>query len=71
MDKVTIPAVIITNMTLLPFQSDESTLMDQLAMDKWPKRFKISHFNKNKHLIELRLTHSTSSRHEVVSVGGE
>jgi hypothetical protein len=72
MDKVTTPAKvnggIIANLPLLPFHSDESMLMDQLAMVKWPKRFKISHFNKNKHHIVLRLTHSTSTRHKVVQL---
>jgi hypothetical protein len=71
-DKVTIPAIvnggIITNLSLLPFQSDESKLMDQLATVKWPTRFKISHFNKNKHLIELQFMHSNSTRHEVVQL---
>ncbi len=42
--------------------------MEQLSTVKWPKRFKISLFNKNKHLIELCLTYSTSTRHEVVQL---
>jgi hypothetical protein len=65
MDEITVPPTvnggIIAELPLLPFQSDKSTLMEQLSSVKWPKRFKISHFNKNKHLIELCLTHSTST----------
>jgi hypothetical protein len=40
----------------LPFQCNESTLMECLRKLKWPMRFKIKHFNKNRDLVELHLT---------------
>jgi hypothetical protein len=52
----------------LSFQQDESTLMEQLSQVKWPKRFKIKHFNKNRNLIELCLTCSKNIKHEVIQL---
>jgi hypothetical protein len=56
------------DLPVLPFEWAESTLMEQLSEIKWPKRFKIRHFNKNKDLVELCLTHINVVKHEVVQL---
>jgi hypothetical protein len=54
------------DLPVLSFQQDESTLMEWLSQVKWPKRFKIKHFNKNRNLIESCLTCSNNIKHEVI-----
>jgi hypothetical protein len=52
----------------LPFQHNESTLMEHLRKLKWPMRFKIKHFNKNRDLAELHLTQTKEIQHEVMQL---
>jgi hypothetical protein len=72
LDKITLSSTIkgriIGELPLLPFQHAESMLMEWLSNVKWLKRFKISHFNKNKHLIKLCLMHSNTIKHEMVQL---
>jgi len=52
----------------LPFQRNESTSMEHLSKLKWPMRFKIKHFNKNRDLVELRLTQTKEIQHEIMQL---
>jgi hypothetical protein len=52
----------------LPFQRNESTLMECLSKLKWPMRFKIKHFNKNRDLVELCLTQTKEIQHEIMQL---
>jgi hypothetical protein len=52
----------------LPFQHNESTLMECLRKLKWPMQFKIKHFNKNRDLVELRLTQSKEIQHKIMQL---
>ena len=56
------------DLPVLSFQWDESTLMERLSHVKWPKRFKIKHFNNNKNLVEVHLTCSNNIKHEVIQL---
>jgi hypothetical protein len=53
----------------LPFQHNESTLMERLRKLKWLKRFKVKHFNKNRDLVELRTTQSKEIQHWFKTMG--
>jgi hypothetical protein len=52
----------------LPFQRNTSTLMEHLSTLKWPMRFKIKHFNKNRDLVELCLTQTKEIQHEIMQL---
>jgi len=52
----------------LPFQHNESTLMERLRKLKWPMWFKIKHFNKNRDLLDLHLTQTKEIQHKIMQL---
>ncbi len=52
----------------LPFQHNESTLMECLRKLKWPMWFKIKHFNKNRDLLDLHLTQTKKIQHKIMQL---